>query len=87
MACGAPILGSATPPVQEVVRDGENGFLFDFFDRAQLVERAVDILQRDIEPVRRLARQDIEAGFSCREHSSPAYQGLLNDVMSPRIRP
>lgn len=86
MACGAPILGSATPPVEEVVRDGENGFLFDFFDREQLVGRAVDILRRDIEPVRKRARQDIEAGYSYREHSSPAYRQLLNDVMSSRDR-
>lgn len=84
MACGAPILGSATPPVQEVIRDGENGFLFEFFDREQLVERAVDILQRDVEPVRRTARQDIEASYSCRLHSLPAYQRLLHDVMSSR---
>lgn len=82
MACGAPILGSATPPVQEVIRDGENGFLFDFFDREQLVERAVDILQRDVEPIRRTAREDIEASYSCRKHSLPAYQRLLDDVMS-----
>lgn len=86
MACGAPLLGSATPPVQEVVRDGENGFLFDFFDREQLVERAVDILQCDVEPIRRMARQDIEARYACRAHSLPAYQRLLDDVMSPRIR-
>lgn len=87
MACGAPILGSATPPVKEVIRDGENGFLFEFFDREQLVERAVDILQRDIDPVRRRARQDVVAGYAYREHSSPAYQHLLNDVMSSRDRP
>ena len=86
MVCGAPILGSATPPVQEVIRDGENGFLFDFFDREQLVERAVDILQRDVEPIRRTARQDIEASYSCRKHSLPAYQRLLDDVMSSRDR-
>jgi glycosyltransferase involved in cell wall biosynthesis len=83
MACGAPILGSATPPVKEVIRDGENGFLFDFFDRDQLVERAAEILGRDesqIDAVRQAARHEIESRFSFKHNSLPAYMDLITAV-------
>ena len=35
MASGCLIVGSATPPVLEVLRDGENGFAVDFFLRGR----------------------------------------------------
>ena len=83
MACGAPVLGSATPPVKEVIRDGENGYLFDFFDRAQLVERAGGILGQDVaqtEAIRIAARREIESRFSFKHTSLPAYMDLIADM-------
>ncbi len=44
MACGAPVVGSDTAPVREVIRDGENGRLVDFFDRGSLAQTVVDML-------------------------------------------
>lgn len=58
MSAGALIIGSRTPPVEEVIRDGENGRLVDFFDvtgwsralTAALAEPAANL------PLRRAAR-------------------------------
>ncbi len=77
MACGAPILGSATSPVKEVIREGENGFLFDFFDTKRLVERAVGIVMTNVDAIRVAARNDIENRYSYRGQSLPAYERLL----------
>jgi glycosyltransferase involved in cell wall biosynthesis len=44
MATGCLLVASRTPPVEEVVRDGVNGILVDFFDfegLAQTVARAL----------------------------------------------
>ncbi len=45
MSAGALVIGSATAPVQEVIVDGENGRLVDFFDRDALVATIVDALR------------------------------------------
>jgi glycosyltransferase involved in cell wall biosynthesis len=81
MACGAPVLGSATAPVKEMIRDGENGWLFDFFDREALVERAVGILASDTTAVRVAARAMVEGRFSFRKHSLPAYLTLIRELL------
>ena len=44
MAIGAPILASETPPLREVITNGENGLLFPFFDQQALIDGADRIL-------------------------------------------
>jgi glycosyltransferase involved in cell wall biosynthesis len=61
MASGCPILGSATAPVQEVIDDGVQGRLVDFYDVEGLTEHALELLDHP-EEARRLgdaARQRV----------------------------
>lgn len=44
MSCGCALVASATPPVQEVVLDGVNGLLADFFAPMQLASRIEEVL-------------------------------------------
>jgi len=44
MACGCPIIGSATKPVMEMIQDGENGLLVDFFDYHNLAEKIAHLI-------------------------------------------
>ena len=44
MACGCTLVASATQPVQEVVVDGVNGLLADFYAPQQLAEKIEDAL-------------------------------------------
>lgn len=58
MAAGCMIVGSATPPVQEVIEDGRNGWLVDFFSPAAIADRVVEALTEGpkLAPLRQAAR-------------------------------
>ena len=59
MSTGCLVVASDTDPVREVVRDGGNGLLVDFFDTGALAERICDALDRpgDFSHLRDAARR------------------------------
>ena len=69
MAAGGLVIGSRTPPVEEVVRHGENGLLVDFFDRDALVDTVDEVLRQPEKfgPLRHAARQTIVTRYEQRE--------------------
>jgi glycosyltransferase involved in cell wall biosynthesis len=80
MATGCFVIGSRTPPVEEVIRDGENGQLVDFFDEEGLADRITDALDRDNEALRSTARETVLKRYDLDTVSLPAYLGLLRTV-------
>ena len=66
MATGAVIVGSRTPPVEELIEDGANGMLTSFFDVDDLVDRLERILRDDVDVVslKQAARRTIVYQYS-----------------------
>jgi glycosyltransferase involved in cell wall biosynthesis len=81
MACGAPVLASDTPPVREVVRDGDTGLLAPFHDIDRWCERANAVFDDPaaFRPLGRAARQFVRASYSV-EACLPRMQKLFQDV-------
>lgn len=61
LSTGCLVLGSKTPPVEEVIQDGINGLLVDFFSPEAIVERIIDVLDHPdrMQAIRTQARQTI----------------------------
>ena len=61
MSLGCLLLASSTDPVEEVIDDGVNGFLVDFFDSQAIARRCADLLQNrfELQSVRDAARQTV----------------------------
>jgi len=82
MAAGCVIVASNTQPVREVIEDGENGILVDFFDTAALSSRLIEALSNP-EKYSRLsknAREYAVKNFDFEGVSFPAYKKLIQEV-------
>src|SRR5688572_10223740 len=66
LSCGAVVLGSATSPVKEMITDGENGLLADFFKPEEFADKAVRVLENpdEFRPLGRAAEQMIRERYS-----------------------
>jgi glycosyltransferase involved in cell wall biosynthesis len=62
-----------------VIRDGENGWLVDFFDLAQLVDAVVSVCERreSMGPLRAAARATVMQRFDLRTVCLPRQVGML----------
>lgn len=81
MSTGALILGSDTEPVREMITDGENGLLVDFFDVDAQVEKLCHILDNKAayQPLRQQARKTILDQYA-KKDLLPKYWRLIKSV-------
>jgi glycosyltransferase involved in cell wall biosynthesis len=79
MSAGCLVIGSRTPPVEEVITDGDNGYLVDFFDIGGLVDKIAFACTRAErhEPVRRAARATVQRRYDLRTVCLPALLSLF----------
>jgi glycosyltransferase involved in cell wall biosynthesis len=86
MSAGALVIASRTAPVEEVLRHGENGLMFDFFDAGALVETVVGALAqpRDYAELRIRARNTILERYDMRRRCLPQWQSFIETVAARR---
>ena len=83
LACGCTVLASDTPPVREMIEDGKNGLLVDFFDIDALADLAVEVLRDPAayRPLGQVWSRDIQKKYSL-EVTLPRLVRLFNRSLS-----
>jgi len=86
MAAGCLVVGSDTAPVTEVIADGVNGRLVNFFDREQLVEVILEALHdpRGGRALREAARATVVERFDLHRRCLPAGLALIRSLHAAR---
>jgi glycosyltransferase involved in cell wall biosynthesis len=86
MSSGCLVIGSATPSVLEVLRDGENGLAVDFFAFKQLANLIESALEQPakMESLRHAARATAVDEFDLRRHVLPRWEALFDDLINGR---
>jgi glycosyltransferase involved in cell wall biosynthesis len=80
MACGCLVVGSRTPPVEEVIEDDANGLLADFFSIEGLAARIDEALQRrsELAPLREAARRTVLERYDLKRICLPRQLQLVD---------
>jgi glycosyltransferase involved in cell wall biosynthesis len=82
MAAGCLVVASRTPPVEEVIREGHDGRLVDFFSHDEIAERVIEGLAepRAFEALRQQARLTVVERYDLAGVCLPAQWALLQRV-------
>ena len=69
MAAGAFVVGSQTRPVEEVIKDGHNGWLVDFFDTDAMASRVSEALawRKEVRILRAAARETVVSKYALKD--------------------
>jgi glycosyltransferase involved in cell wall biosynthesis len=86
MSCGCLVVGSATAPVQEVIEDGSNGLLVDFFSPDAIASAVVRALSDPaaMAPLRAAARRTVQERFDLSGICLPQGVALADAVAAGR---
>jgi glycosyltransferase involved in cell wall biosynthesis len=86
MSAGALVIGSRTGPVEEVIEDGRNGVLRDFFDVAGIAGAVIEVLAEPARfaAIRYAARQTVIDRYDLRRICLPAWLQLIDRVAAIR---
>jgi glycosyltransferase involved in cell wall biosynthesis len=86
MSCGCAVVGSATPPVQEVIEDGENGLLVDFFDSDGIVDAVGRVLDHPdrMQAMRAAARRTAVERYDLATVCLPRHIALIERIAARR---
>jgi glycosyltransferase involved in cell wall biosynthesis len=77
MSAGCLVVGSKTPPVEEVIRDGENGLLTDFFSTEGIADRIDRALSGRFQDLRDEARKTVVERYDLKRICLPAQLALV----------
>jgi len=85
MSTGCLVIGSRTPPVEEVLRHQDNGLLVDFFGINEIADAVVDALANPgaYRHMRERARRTIIDTFDLHTLALPAQLKLLREAAEP----
>ena len=83
LSCGLLVIGSNTGPVKEVIKDGENGILVDFFDHNQISLKVNEVLHdpNKYDFLRKNARKSIIQNYDLNEVCLPETLKLIDDIL------
>jgi len=82
MAAGCLVIGSRTAPVEEVIDDGRNGFLVDFFSPEAIASKVEEVLsqQKTMQPLRENARRTVIERYDLKRVCLPAQISLVEQL-------
>jgi len=86
MSAGCAVVASSTQPVTEVIKDGQNGLLVDFFSTDELlkaIERVLDHPDR-MANMRQRAREDFVKAYALKKICLTAHLDLIRSVAAAK---
>lgn len=86
MSSGCLVVGSNTPPVQEVIEDGVNGLIADFHSPLDVADRVEAVLEDPdrMQSLREAARRTVVQRYDLRSVCLPTQLRIIDDVLNRR---
>ncbi|MGO1118049.1 glycosyltransferase family 4 protein [Rhodovibrionaceae bacterium A322] len=89
MSMGCCLVASNTSPVQEVITDGENGFLVDFFNPQEISDKVEEVLEDpdQMTHIRENARQFIIDNYDLKRIALPSQLAVIQALIDGKTPP